>query len=182
MSKANSTGTITLPTISACAIWEHELTGQFSDGMWENSGPRDHWEFWCRLDVKLSPGEVGVETTCAWKCKKTGYNIVALYEYVGGRMVDIGRFAKAAESIGITVEKIVGEDFPRYAAERMPATLEQFNETMASGPRGMSDYAHDALKKVPVELAKAYYTTTYTMKHLKADVASIKAAMKTVHR
>lgn len=182
MSKANSTGTITLPTMSACAIWEHELTGQFSDGMWENAAPHDHWQFWCHLDVKFSPGELGVETSCAWKCKKTGYNIAALYEYVGDRMVAIGRMAKAAESIGMTIEQVVSDEFSRLAANNMPATLEQFNDMMTSGPRGMSDYAHDALKKVSPELAKAYYTTDYTMKHLKADVASIKSAMKSVKR
>lgn len=174
MSKANSTGTITLPTISACALWEHELTGQFSDGMWENSRPFDHWQFWNRLDVHHQSGTCSVDTSVAWKCKKTSYNIAALYPLVGDRMVNLGRMALAAAHFGPTLE--------RYAAEIMPATLEQYIAMMLVGPNGMSDYAHDALKRVTPEVAKAYYTTTYTMKHLKADVASIKSAMKSVKR
>jgi len=171
----NSTDAIILPTLSACALWEHELTGQFSDGMWENSRPYDHWQFWNGLDVLHDPTvDPKVVTTCAWKCKKTSYNIAALYPIVGERMVAIGRMAKAMYSVDDVMN-----DFPRYAAELMPETLEKF-EALVSGPRSMSDYAHDALKKVPVELAKAYYTAEYTMKHLKADVALIKAAMKTV--
>ena len=46
-----STGIIYLPTASAAALFEHELVGQFSDGMWENARPYDHWKFWCNLKV-----------------------------------------------------------------------------------------------------------------------------------
>lgn len=174
MSKTSSTGTIILPTRSACALWKHELIGQFSDGMWENSRPHDHWMFWYDLDVKFDQtASPHVVTTTPWNCKKTKYNIAAILPIVGDRMLKMGRLGNA--------ESRIVTDYPfRTAAECMPDTLEEYFDLVES-PREMSDYAHDALKKVTLELAKAFYTTTYTMKHLKADVASIKAAMKTVH-
>lgn len=39
-----NTGKMVLPSASAAAIWEAEITGQLSDGMWENSTPHEHWK------------------------------------------------------------------------------------------------------------------------------------------
>ena len=173
-----TTGTIILPSLSTCALWEHELTGQFSDGMWENSGPRDHWMFWCRLEVKLEPsGAPRVETDYAYKCTKTGYNIASLYECVGRRMVNLGRMGTALASIGGTTF----DQNLRYAAEDMPETLEDFT-AIRKGEKKVGEFEKRHLDSVSDELAVAYYNTKYEMKHLRADVKTIKTAMKTVNR
>jgi hypothetical protein len=39
-----------LPTEAMKALWERELTGQISDGMWENT-ERNCWEFWDTIPV-----------------------------------------------------------------------------------------------------------------------------------
>jgi hypothetical protein len=126
------TGTIYLPTFTAVALWNKELTGQLSDGMWENAnpayGPDAHWIFWCNLQAVCDPGgEPRVVTPCAWRCKKTGYNFAALYPIIGERMLSIG------------YEEIKRLDGPDC---------------------------------IPL----------YTMRELRQDIKSIKAAMKTVNR
>jgi len=29
------------------ALFENEIKGQISDGMWENASPANHWKVWC---------------------------------------------------------------------------------------------------------------------------------------
>ncbi len=38
---------------------EHELKGQISDGMWENTNPPNHWQAWCDAKVVVDPANVG---------------------------------------------------------------------------------------------------------------------------
>lgn len=167
-------GIFSFDTLSRFALWKHELTGQLSDGMWENSKPYDHWKFWCGLQPKFAPNstlEITLPTDWRGRCKKTGYNFSSLYPIVGDRMVKLGRLATAMQSLGI-------HEFTydhRYAAEHMPETLEAFNNRPAGNPRfPQVDCA------VTDAIAKAYYTTDYTLKHVKADVAAIKMAMKSL--
>jgi hypothetical protein len=51
--------TLRLRNLAQKVLWEHELTGQISDGRWENSGPRDHWMPWCNAEVVVDPDNVG---------------------------------------------------------------------------------------------------------------------------
>ena len=118
-----TTCSITLPTASAAALFEHELKGQFSDGMWENARPRDHWRFWNVLVVKVAPGRCLVETNQAYACTKTSYDIAALYDIIGDRMLKIGRLARACE---LTKTRFPG----RPTAEAMPETLEGYEAAL----------------------------------------------------
>jgi hypothetical protein len=190
-------GSIILPNASSAAIWEHEVTGQISDGKWENSGPRDHWQFWGRLAVKVQPGVTRVEHPRRWECKRWYYGLSSLYnlkwdasEQANGgkvyvlrdRMVNLGRIATAAEkteaftgSLFATAEEkraaAVGYE-QRIAAEEMPDNYEAFKELAATNERFR--------KAVSNDLAFHYYMTSYGIKELKRDVAFIKAAMETM--
>jgi len=157
-----TSGTISLPTYSAINLWKHELTGQFSDGMWENSGPEGHYRFWC--DLEVIKGLPGVETDRPWSCQKTGYRLGALYEVVGDRMVNLGRMGEA-------LGKVV--DYQHHvAAEYMPATFQEFlTATKETAPGG------NYLGHVTQEEACAYYATVYTMRDLKDDMRAVKKAM-----
>lgn len=176
--ETKSTGQIFLPTLSACALWEHEITGQLSDGMWENAAPHDHWMFWCRLTLQFDPSKLAsVVTENRYQCRKTGYNIAALYEHVGARMVNLGRLATAAAKLGMVS---LSHDH-RYAAEDMPATYEEFTQ-IRKGEKQVHELTKKHLDQVSEELAHAYYNTKYEMKHLRADVKLIKTAMKSVEK
>jgi hypothetical protein len=47
-----------VPTITAAAIFEHEIKGQLSDGHWEND-PRSTYEEWCDTEVVVSDSRLG---------------------------------------------------------------------------------------------------------------------------
>ena len=82
--------TITFRTAAQASMFKHELKGQFSDGMWENTRPDDHWKFWCNLVVQVqSPhsAPIGVQSM-EWCVKKNyGINRKELLECVGDRMM-----------------------------------------------------------------------------------------------
>lgn len=164
-----TTGTISFTTKTALALWEAEICGQLSDGMWENTAPHDHWKFWCNLDAVVGT-ENKVVATRPWECKKTGYNVSGLYEYIGDRMLKIGRLAK----VHPTTERL-------NAADYMPDTLEEWVTMNASG-KWQFDFVGPYMAQITPEIATAYYATTYTMRDLRSDVKVIKDAMKTMKR
>jgi len=179
MSK-KSTGTMTFTSPTAVALWNCEISGQISDGTWENSRPTNHWQFWCRLDVKLgAENEVNVTDEGRYSCRKNDYALIKLHQmkfddgtYVlRNRMFAYGRMAKA------------GADPTDYdlcrAGEYMPKTLDEFNAQRASGK-----YEHDFIAKymsrVTQELAERFYASTYTLKEMNEDLNLIMSVMRSV--
>lgn len=172
-----NTGTIYLLTQSQAALFEHELTGQISDGMWENSGPRDHWKFWSGLQVVVDPtGEPRVKTPHPWMCKKDSYAFNRLYAVVGDRMLALGRMARAA-SFDPTAANV-----PFYilgdAATYMPPTLDEWRDCKAGRLLWKYDFVAGYMESVTDSLAAAFYATSYDMRDLRADVKVIQRAMK----
>jgi hypothetical protein len=163
----NTKNVIQLPTNSQRALWMHEISGQLSDGMWENARPFDHWKFWCELEVISGAPHVFSNG----HCKKTGYNLTSLLEYVGDRMVKLGRLAMCTDDI----------EHIRYAAEYMPETFTEWLVCKMTG-KWPHDYVRDAMYLITEDVARKYYTATYTEKHLRADLKVIKQAMKTAKR
>jgi hypothetical protein len=177
---SNHTGTIFLPTLPAVAIFDHELQGQFSDGMWENSAPHEHWKFWCGLDVQLDPGgEPRVESS--WqRPKKTGYNIASLYPIIGDRMLADGRIARAAAKM--TNNTLTWAPSYFRAAEYLGGmTLDDAMRYRTERPHHFS-HVQEHLMEVPETVLKQFYATTYTMRDMRKDVALIKRAMKSMDR
>ena len=172
-------GAIFLQTPSQLALWDHELTGQISDGMWENSRPHEHYQFWCRLEKKLDPqGAPRVETPCSYKILKRSYAFGRLKTEapdVWERMVNLGRMGLACALAGVEC----GYE-QRIAAEEMPASMDDYLERLATTPA-----AHERfLKAVPQQVAGIYYThpecKAYDERRMKKDVAVIKKAMANV--
>lgn len=75
------------------ALWTYELSGQVSDGHWENSRPYNHWERPCYAKVivgdLITPGPNWIHNR--------GYNFAdkELVGVVGDRMKTIVKFAVA---------------------------------------------------------------------------------------
>jgi len=63
-------------------VWEHEVTGQLSDGAWENARPLDHWKFWCDATVAV---DKNLATPCFRSngnyCSKRNYDFLSLLKY-----------------------------------------------------------------------------------------------------
>ena len=162
-------GTISFKTPSQLALWKHEITGQLSDGAWENATPYNHWEFWCRLEAQIGVGKV--ETYCSYECRKTGYNLTGLIECVGKRMIAAGRMAKALQHA----------DFKWWSLDDMPETFEEFEKHVNNGVCN-SNYEFRKLSNFSLHEGARFYATTYTEKDLRADLKEIKRVMKTVRR
>lgn len=86
------THSITFKTPVQAALFKHELSGQISDGLWENT-PNTGWVDWCSADV-LVGDNVGVK---GFYPEKNNFNFVSsmLLECVGDRMLKIALLAKA---------------------------------------------------------------------------------------
>lgn len=81
------------------ALYEEELKGQISDGMWENSTPHDHYKVMCNAKARVAaPGE---RTGCVgfWPKRYYGFSSKFLYECVGDRMLEIARKVPGHENI-----------------------------------------------------------------------------------
>lgn len=189
MSK-ETVGSIFLPSISALAVWREEVLGQLSDGMWENTSPTNHWEFWHKLVTKLGePSVVMDEGKHVPYRQKTSYNIAGLYEYVGDRMLAYGRMGRAIERAGAMLPAESpdydvrwgkgGFDAAVRAGEHLQrlGTLDEFLKREWDKD---DNYAASYLKNVSDELARAFFETKYEMPDLKRDVKSIKLALKTL--
>lgn len=88
-----TTKTLAVRNLVQKALFLAEFQGQISDGAWENSGPRDHYQDWM-----LKANEVIVCTATQGRnfyARKDNYNLnsTELREIIGDRMLFIARFA-----------------------------------------------------------------------------------------
>ena len=177
MVRTSFTGTITLPTSAQRALWIYEITGQLSDGMWENTRPHSHWKFWGALEVKLG-AEASVKKSGSYlgrdyECVKNAYNLGALIPIVGDSMVKVARMAKALN------DAMTYED--AQAAEYLPETCVEYLQ-MRAKDSNVSEYIKEYIDQLTDVKVIAYYMTVYTKKDLRADLNVIKQAMKSVPR
>lgn len=84
--------TLTVRTLEQAALFDLELKGQISDGMWEDARPGNHYEVWCGADVV-----VGDEVGCNFRARKTNYQFDSpeLISIVGTRMILYVKLARA---------------------------------------------------------------------------------------
>lgn len=85
--------TIAFRTHDQKVLWDHEISGQLSDGYWENATPRGHWEVWCRAETVVDPDNVGRN----FRAARGNYNLAVkdLLNIVSGRMIVTVQIAQA---------------------------------------------------------------------------------------
>lgn len=177
MANKNYSGTMTLPSRTAVALWVEEISGQISDGTWENSRPHNHYQFWCRLDVTVGPAKL-VRNEYHYPNKRN-YALTRLHQLkwddgtyiLRDRMMATARLALAG--VDPTDRQTLS------AAKYMPATFAAFRANQATG-----DWEHnfiaEAMARVSDEVAEKFYATTYTLKDMNADLKLIMSVMKSV--
>lgn len=70
-------------------LWKNELSGQISDGAWENCTNSD-WEVWCSAQVIVCPMNVGRD----FSVRKDNFaftRVPGFLDIIGDRMVDLVR-------------------------------------------------------------------------------------------
>jgi len=179
--------TIVLQSQTQKAIWLEEITGQLSDGTWENATPRDHWKFWCQLDVLVddhAPPHVEFGKADFYRPSSRRYNLLSLLNIgtkedpdycIRDRMIFKARMAHSLAVLGREYDaQIVG------AGEYIGGRREEFFEKKANPALIKHEWEKRYFAAVDEQLADEYFSTGwYTTKDLKQDLAAIKAAMLT---
>ena len=120
LTEAPANATLTVNNLSQANLYNAEISGQLSDGAWENARPADHWQVWSDINVKIgSPiGYSGIYP------RRTKYAIAnQLLPYVGARMLVYG----AAGLAKLDLNQNTSADL-NYALENF---FEVFNTTTA---------------------------------------------------
>lgn len=138
------------------ALWKFELSGQLSDGHWENSRPHDHWRPWCDAQIICDPANLGRDF---W-AQKENYNFTSgdLLEVVDLRMIGAVRLVKA---LGWEIV----EKHLRWGVN-CDGTLCTY---------GRVDIPADIITKAKAALAD---TNSYTRKELMRDLRDMKNIIK----
>jgi hypothetical protein len=70
-------------------LWDEEMSGQVSDGQWENSYPYDHWERPCKAASMVVGSEGNPMAGLNFYPKRSyGFNKASLLEIVGQRALE----------------------------------------------------------------------------------------------
>jgi hypothetical protein len=120
LTEAPANATLTVNNLSQANLYNAEISGQLSDGAWENARPADHWQVWSGINVKIgSPiGYSGIYP------RRTKYALAnQLLPYVGARMLVYG----AAGLAKLDLNQNTSADL-NYALENF---FEVFNTTTA---------------------------------------------------
>jgi len=179
----NGKGTFTVASLSQKNLFSCEITGQLSDGAWENTKPYDHWEPWGNADVK-----VGSNVGRTFPVKKDGYNLGSLLDYVGDRMLGLGAAGAAGWDLTDYNDQSAVEYFfsegSLAATERMCITedFEQhFEKFLEKYNTGWSKKYAEAGQKNKKKLEDTWNTIRsgrYGIRQLKNDLTAISKAMK----
>jgi hypothetical protein len=182
---AGTIGEIRFSTKSQAALYNCELTGQFSDGAWENSGPRDHWKFWGDLEgVHKTPTGIFIYPGKYGRKVKDGYNLTSLLQYVGGRMVTIGRLSLMGYDDTFCREcdglmDIGGDE--NWAAKPMEKQREMLDRSLKHYEEmaNKNSYWAKTYSKMKEIDTDRFLSIRYGIPELKKDLAAIKDVMKT---
>lgn len=188
--EAINEGKIVFSSLSQKNLWDEEITGQLSDGQWENSRPSDHWEAWAN-----ATSSVGSKTGIDFVPKRSNYNLTnrELLDIIGGRMLIYG----AAGVAGFDIAKnpwvssleylpATNTDTPDLMASAIVSTpfdtaLEQYEKSSQNKSKYWQDKGaeiranYKKAKKVWETIAKGKYTA----KNLKDDLKAISSTMNT---
>jgi hypothetical protein len=155
-------GTLTVASVTQAALFAYELSGQISDGHWENSRPMNHWKPWCCAVHVAKPGE---KLGRNFYAQRDRYNFCSrdLLEAVEKRMITYARIATAYGFEHVeTLEQVFDDNgnfrgLPSYEGEYYDGVreslkrydLEEVQARVAAVPYGHKELIKDlrALKQ-----------------------------------
>lgn len=75
------------------ALYEQELKGQISDGLWENSTPYNHYQRMCNAKARVADSRINDKLGCVdfYPLRRYGFSSPLLFDCVGDRMLAIAR-------------------------------------------------------------------------------------------
>lgn len=183
----NGEGIFTVATLSQKNLFDCEISGQISDGAWENAQPHDHWKPW------TSEVKVGSRVGRDFPVKKDGYGLTSLIQYVGDRMLAFGAAGAAGWDLDTSDDEYTVEHF--FSAnsiadlERMCITEtfdQHFDKFVEKNQKDSywKKYVDHAVKnrKKLEEVWNVIKSGRYGIRQLKTDLTEISKAMKIYNR
>lgn len=165
-------------TVSAAFIYDYELSGQISDGHWENSRPYDHWK-WVSYTEPLignTPGYTGLKHQKTYSCNWLQSYVKKAFQNDTNYRWAMRAF-KYAKWGSIIPESEVSKWLDNYACEHIISNLpeqEVDNETLAKNYE--TGYAKkfwdEAGSMFTDSLLKKYYSSKYSLKDFSNDLKS----------
>ena len=77
--------TLRVRNMAQKVLFDEELSGQISDGMWENARPSNHWQVWTRAAAAVDPTNPGLD--CYPPRRNHTLTAKSLLEIIGERMI-----------------------------------------------------------------------------------------------
>ena len=152
-------------TKEAEALWDYEILGQLSDGLWENSRPYGHWKFWAECKPVVD-GKVGWESDKF--PQKINYDLRKLLtiRIVTERMVAIINAAKnnkdprfADELINESLLEALKNPDSDYWVRQANAIKKEYNEDLDEARQYvLKPYSKNDLRKFLDEIMSAINT------------------------
>jgi len=155
--------TLTLKNYVQKVLFDVEISGQLSDGQWENAYPYDHWKPWCNAEIV-----VGENIGRNFYTPKDNYGLTStqLLDVIGERMVAQANMAEK----GIDIELI--REFNEYYPPKS-------NES-SYGDKYWIEKRVDCNKAFgSYEKLQETWKGSYDLKKVKEELREIKKAMKT---
>lgn len=159
-------GILFVANLAQKVLFDCEISGQLSDGHWENSKPHDHWMPWCDAKVEIAADKRAVGRTFWPRRDKYALTSPDLLSVVQGRMIGVVRLALAlgyevAEKMRFRVECDGTMEYPTTAGKYWD---DERREIDAIG-----------LEKLQAALA----APTYSVADLKSDLRDLMKIMRT---
>lgn len=161
-----------LKNMSQLFLYEYQLTGQISDGLWENSKPREHWRFWANVEVKIGNQLELISPKENWNLPlKNNYNFKSLIKYVGDELIATGKIGKS-----------------KYAEKILASKIDKFSlvNIIMDGSYNYKKIDSEGVKNVLSVLSETeideIQNIKYTKSELNKDLEDISTAMRNIVR
>lgn len=153
------------------ALFLQELSGQISDGYWENSRPNDHYQYWF-----LSFDQVIVDGTLShnfYAPRKYDFLASELLKSVGDRMLFYAKMTILFPDVSYVL--LQKHSLPDGVEELRNATRYAMDDSSNYWYDKLAFYAEVGLTQEVLDTVEAY--DGYTVKDLRKDLRALKTAV-----
>lgn len=179
---------IYFPNMASYLIYEFELSGQISDGKWENSRPYDHWKWVCHTEPKIDKNKIGYEGPI----HRMKYSTKWLHDYVKKAMagnsgdyqwtIRVFKYAKFGsvlannqlknikDNVRIIIESLPDEPVDSTAFDAM------FN---TEGSKWKKKYWEQVKDLFTDDILNKYYNSNYDWAQFEEDLEAATKAINT---
>lgn len=186
------TNTLYVANEAQKVLFDSELSGQISDGHWENASPHDHWKPWADAEVVVAPDHQLGRTFYA---RKSNYNFLAadLLEVVADRMIEAVKEAtgnraydfddlkadlRALKAIVRTEATARPEDVAAFAAKQRSEAAAR--ATAQAKRTAQAARINEVAKKLGISMYASEYQSGVTVPHaLLVELLELKLAVDT---